>query len=585
MKATAARERIWKLKNSRSDLSSVLSQSLNVSSFTALILLQRGIENAEKAKPFLECRLKDLGDPFLFEGMDQAVKRIFQAVDRGEKILVHGDYDVDGITGTALLCELFQRMGLQAQPYIPDRVSEGYGISREAIDRASKEGVRLMITVDCGGSAFDELEEARQKGLDVIVVDHHELKESLPNCVAVLHPRRVPENVEVQSLAAVGVAFKLAHGVIKEGLRQGRQWAPLIDLRDFLDRVAIGTIADLVPLRGENKIFVKRGLERLLKTECVGLAALLKEIGISERALTSSDIAFKIAPRLNAAGRVGTAYDAIRLLLCKDSSEALVLAKGLDHNNRQRQLIEQNTFDEALQFLEEQSDSDQDWVLVLHKDQWPLGVIGIVASRIVKLRHRPTFIISADDDVSKGSARSIHGFHLCHALKNCEDLLVGYGGHACAAGIKIKKEKIPDFRKRLNEYARQILSENDLIPTLEIDLEIPIGELSLKLVNELEMLSPFGQENPTPLFLSQDLVLDRKPQVVGNKHLKLWLKKESAPAIEGIAFGMAEWFPQFESYSEPFQAVYEIGINTYGGQSKLQLNFKDFKLNNESQSF
>lgn len=554
----------------------MLSQTLNVSLVTAQILVQRGIENAQEARLFLECRLKDLGDPYYFEGMDRAVKRIFQALDQNEKVLVHGDYDVDGITGTALLCELFGKMGIQVQPYIPDRVSEGYGISREAIQKASREDVRLMVTVDCGGSAFNEIEEACQKGLDVIVVDHHELKETLPSCVAVIHPRRMSEKVEMQNLAAVGVAFKLAHGLLKEGLKQGRGWASKIDLKDFLDRVAIGTIADMVPLKGENKTFVRRGLEKLLNTECTGLAALLGEIGISERNPTVSDIAFKIAPRLNAAGRVGTAYDAIRLLLCNHASEAVELAKSLDVNNRQRQLIEQDTYEEAVKFLEEQSDSDQDWVLVLHKDQWPLGVIGIVASRIVRLRHRPTFVISADDEISKGSARSIQGFHLCKALKNCEDLLVGYGGHAYAAGIKIKKDKIPDFRKRLNDYARQVLCENDLKPVVEVDLEILFKDLSVKLVEELELLSPFGQENPAPLFMSRGLSIDRKPQIVGSNHLKLWVKQDAIAPVEGIAFGMGDLASQFESH-DLFEAVYEVGINTYGGQRKLQLNFKDFR--------
>lgn len=580
MKETLEIQRLWKLKPRHLDGALSLSQTLNISPILAHLLILRGIQTQEEGALFLEGRLKDLSDPFLFTDMEKAVKRIFQAIERREKVLIHGDYDVDGITGTALLCELFTKIGIEAQAYIPDRVTEGYGLSREAIAKCVRENVRILITVDCGCSAFEEIEEAASKGLDVIVVDHHELKSSIPNCLALIHPQRASKNESFKYLCAVGVAFKLAHGMVKEGLKQGAGWAQGIDLRNFLDRVAIGTVADLVPLKGENKIIVKRGLERLSKTNCLGLAALLKVIGIEGRDWTTTDIGFRIAPRLNAAGRVGTAYDAIRLILTQDPQEAQNLAQGLDESNRKRQEIEQQTVEEAIKILEQEKTFDEDWVLVLHKEEWPLGVIGIVASRILRLRHRPTFIVSTEEKVSKGSARSIRGFHLCEALKQCDDLLIGYGGHAYAAGIKIDREKIALFRERINQYAKKILTEEDLIPTWEIDCELSPREISLKLAEELEMLSPFGQENFAPLFMSRDLMLDRPCRIVGKGHLKLWLKTSSGLCLEGIAFGLAEkWISELRP-GIPFEGVYEIGINDYAGQRKPQLVFKDFKLLN-----
>ncbi|MBI1869667.1 MAG: single-stranded-DNA-specific exonuclease RecJ [Chlamydiae bacterium] len=553
-----------------------MSKSLQVSNTLAQLLVQRGIETVEDARYFLGNRLKDLSDPFLFEGMDRAVARIFQALNKNEKVMVHGDYDVDGITGTALLCDILKKIGINAQPYIPDRVSEGYGMSREAIQKAVVEKIPLMITVDCGGTAFAEIEEADRQGIDVIVVDHHELKNELPPSIAVIHPRRMTQKNHFHPLAAVGVAFKLAHGLVKRGLEQKADWANKIDLKDFLDRVALGTVADLVPLKGENRIFVKQGLERLLKTECLGLSMLLKEIGLEGRSITTSDVGFKIAPRLNAAGRVGTAYDAVHLLLVKEKEKASTLAQTLDLSNRKRQELEQATYEEAADLLQAQTNGGEDWVLVLHKEEWPLGVIGIVASRILRLMHRPVFIISTEEGVSKGSARSIRGYHLCEALKSCEGLLEGYGGHAYAAGIKILRKKIPEFRERINQHAHQVLSSDDLIPSLEIDLEIPLESVSLSFAQEVEKLGPFGQENSSPLFLTKELQLEREPYKVGKNHLKLHLKNKNNERVEGIAFGQADLISQF-SLSCPFQAVYEVAINSYQRNMKPQLIFKDFK--------
>ncbi|MBI1883044.1 MAG: single-stranded-DNA-specific exonuclease RecJ [Chlamydiae bacterium] len=577
MREASTLEKIWKVKPVPDPaLFLPLSEILKISPSVSKLLIQRGIKTIEEAQSFTACRLKDLSDPYLFEGMDRAVARILKALQGKEKILVHGDYDVDGITGTSLLCDVFRRAGLQAEPYIPDRVNEGYGVSRGAIEKSLRENFRLMITVDCGGTAFEEIDEATSRALDVIVVDHHELKEKLPSCLALIHPRRMVGSAKSSPLAAVGVAFKLAHGLVKEGLKRGESWASKMDLRDFLDRVAIGTLADLVPLRGENRIFVKQGLERLSQTKCMGLAALLEKIGMVGKELTPVDIGFKIAPRMNAAGRVGTAYDTVNLLLSQSKEEVEYLAESLDENNKKRQWIEQQTYEEAVRLLETQASRGEDWVVVLHQDEWPLGVIGIVASRIVKLCHRPTFIISSDDTLGKGSARSIRGFHLCEALKVCENSLEGYGGHAYAAGIKIKKEKISEFRKAINDHAQKILAPEDFLPSLEADLEIPLSEISLKLAQEIERIGPFGQENPSPLFISRDLELARPAQGVGKNHLKLWLRQDGS-MLEAMAFGMGDLLPQFSNRSGPFHAAYEIVMNYYGGEKKVQLNVRDLK--------
>jgi len=576
MKDALGFERIWRIKKNSSDLPSEISKVFNLKLLTAQILVHRGCDSPEKAEKFLSLRLRDLSDPFFLTDMPDAVNRVLLAIEKKEKILVHGDYDVDGITGTAILCDFFRRVGVHSVPYIPDRVTEGYGISREAIEKASRENFTLMISVDCGGSAFEEIDLAVQKGLHFIVVDHHEIKERTPRCLAFIHPRRTDHKVDFDHLAAVGTAFKLLHGIMKKASENALDWAKNIDLKDYLDRVAVGTVADLVPLKGENKILVKAGLEKLKNSKCMGLQKLLKVAKLEGRSLTPVDIGFKLAPRLNAAGRVGTAYDAVHLLLTQDEAEAERLAKSLDEHNRHRQTVEQDTYAQALDFLSNRPEMQENRVLVLSGNEWPLGVIGIVASRIVRLKYRPTFVLSEDSELCKGSARSIRGFHLCQALKHCEDLLEGYGGHAYAAGIKIKSEKINSFRERINAYADQLLKEEDLIPFYEIDAEIQADDISLKLAEELEQLGPFGQENPVPLLMGRGLTLAREPQIVGQDHLKIWIQRKAGGAVEGIGFGMASWRDFFKN-TRVFQAVFEISVNDYAGNRSVQIQFKDFK--------
>ena len=553
-----------------------LAQALGVLPETAQILIQRGVSSIPQAEAFIRGKLKDLRDPFLFNDMAKAVQRIMTAYERHEKILVHGDYDVDGITGTSLLAHFFSRSGLEVQPYIPHRVSEGYGVSLEAIAMAAREGYSLIITVDCGSSAVSEIQEAAAKGIDVIVVDHHELKDRLPPSVAMIHPKLALQNEDFVHLSAVGVAFKLAHGILKEAIKRGLDWARGIDLRDYLELVAIGTVADLVPLKGENRLFVRKGLEKLSKTKFVGLQALLKEIGLSKDIITTTDVGFRIAPRLNAAGRVGTAYDAIHLILSGTFDAAHELAVKLEAQNRERQLIEQQTFDEALEILKDEH-FQNDRVIIVEKDDWPLGVMGIVASRILRERYRPVFVISSNSDVCKGSARSIRGFHLCDALKCCEDLLVGFGGHAYAAGIKIKKEKISEFRLRMNEYAARTLKEEDLIPSLDVDRVLSSSRLSMKLAEEIVQLGPYGQENPAPIFVSDDVTVDKPPRIVGEHHLKLFLRSREGLPISAIGFGMGSWLEKL-SQGVKFKLAYELDINDFNDQRTIQLNIKDIQL-------
>jgi single-stranded-DNA-specific exonuclease len=401
MKDALGLERIWKIKKNTSDLPLQFSGIFNLNLLTAQILVQRGCDTREKAEKFLSLKLRDLSDPFLLTDMHEAVNRVLLAVEKKEKILVHGDYDVDGITGTAILCDFFRQVGVPAEPYIPDRVSEGYGISREAIEKAAREKFGLMISVDCGGSAFEEIDLAVERGLDFIVVDHHDIKEKTPRCLAFIHPRRTSQKMDFDHLAAVGTAFKLLHGIFKKASEKSLAWAKEIDLKDYLDRVALGTIADLVPLKGENKIYVKAGLEKLKNSKSPGLRKLLKIAKLEGRPLTPVDIGFKLAPRLNAAGRVGTAYDAVHLLLTQDEDEAERLAKSLDEHNRHRQTVEQETYAQALHFLSDRPEMQGSRVLVLSGNEWPLGVIGIVASRIVRLKYRPTFVLSEDLELCK----------------------------------------------------------------------------------------------------------------------------------------------------------------------------------------
>jgi single-stranded-DNA-specific exonuclease len=546
------------------------AKQLNVPTIIAKILLNRGIDTYEKAKLFFRGKIKNLYDPFLLTDMQKAVDRIIKAIIHHEKILIYGDYDVDGITAVSMLYLLLKQIGANVQFYIPHRVQEGYGISTSGIDEAAKLQIDLIISVDCGVTAIKEVEYARQLNMDLIISDHHEPGIQLPNAYAILNPKCEDSNYPFQELAGVGVAYKLAQALITALNLE------VSIIEDFVDLVAIGSAADIVPLIDENRIFVKEGLIKLNETKRPGLKALLQVAGLLNKPIGSGQIVFIIAPRINAVGRMGNAERAIELFTTKDYDRALEIANIFEVENRQRKNIDEETFRMAQQMVEENYDLANSYGLVLDQDGWHPGVIGIVASRVVEKYYRPTIMISTEDNIGKGSARSISGFDIYLALKHCEDLLIGYGGHKYAAGLTIEKDKIDKFRERFNQIAFQQLDEDLLSPKLRIESEIRLSDINSRLYKFLKLLAPFGPQNMRPVFLSQKLQVVGTPMVVGNNHLKFKVRQDGI-VLDAIGFNLGDLIYRIEPGASNLDMAYVIEENTYLGRTSLQLRVKDLR--------
>ncbi|MDP8218679.1 MAG: single-stranded-DNA-specific exonuclease RecJ [Candidatus Theseobacter exili] len=473
----------WRIKEVDKSIVARLSTDNHIPFPIAILLAGRGINTVTEAESFISGKLGDLNDPFLFKEMRKAVERIFFAKERNEKILIHGDYDVDGITSAVLLGRVLNDMGLYCEYYIPHRVEEGYGLSSTAVQRCSHEGFSLLVSVDCGVTAEDVIIEATSRGIDVIITDHHEPGEKIPNCIAVIDPKISDCGYPFRELSGVGVSFKLAHALVKEGRNKSEQWAVDLDLREHLDLVALGTIADMVPLKGENRILARSGLEKLNNSSKPGVNALKQKSGV-KGTVDSIDVAFRLAPRINAAGRIGDAYEALRLLMENDYIQAEQLARKLDEHNKKRQEVESRVLEEALDQIERSGGVDVDpFVIVVYGATWPLGVLGIVSSRLTRKFNRPSLVISGRGNICRGSARSIESFHLCKALKECSDLLLQYGGHAAAAGFELVKENISAFSERINIVAKKCLSDEDLVSYLDIDAELLNENISIDFIS------------------------------------------------------------------------------------------------------
>lgn len=504
----------WIRKSERSSAEE-LSSALSIPRAIAKFLSNRGF-SVEEARIFLDPKIEDLYSPFMMDGVEKAAFRVEKAIKNNETILIHGDYDVDGVTSLALLYRNLKKLGAQnIIPYIPSRFEEGYGLSEKGVEIAESRGASLIITVDCGVTAVEEARLARERGIDLIITDHHEPGDELPDAFAIINPKL--GDYPFPDLAGVGVTFKFLMGLY---LTMGKKTTPLFW---DLDLVTLGTVADLVPLISENRILVKYGLITLNKSLKAGINAL-KKVARLNGELRTWHISFILAPRLNAAGRLSHAQKAFRLLVTTDGKEATQLAKELNEENRRRQQIESKIYQEAKSFVEEYNMLD-DWVLVLESPDWHEGVIGIVASKLVEDFYRPTLMISINGDTAKGSGRSIPSFHLFDAMREVEDLFEAFGGHKYAAGFKIDTENIDDLRKRINEVARRMLSRNDLIPEVLIDAEIELSELNEKFFEIYEKLSPFGQGNPRPIFCIKDAEIVGEPKVVGESHLKFTIRK------------------------------------------------------------
>ncbi len=568
--------RSWQLRSPLPELSAMsdLAGRLGINVLTAQILCLRGITDPTQGLDFLEGKLAKLPDPDLLPDMEIACTRIAQALMRGEKISVHGDYDVDGISGCSLLVEALTAFGGECEYHIPMRLTDGYGLSGEAIQRAVATGSRLLISVDCGVSAHQEARLAEELGIDLIITDHHQPSTELPVCYALINPHLPGNRFPWSELAGVGVAFFLMLG-LRRKLRQDNYFKGRTepDLRYLLDLVALGTIADIVPLGGVNRILVKNGLPLLEQGLRSGVAAL-KEVA-QVKQVTSGVVGFRLAPRLNAAGRLEDAALGVQLLLGKDPRVCQELARRLDGFNRERQTIEEQTLNEAIAMVEEDLRPNRHSI-VLAASQWHSGVIGIVASRLVERYHRPTVLIALDQGEGKGSARSIRGFHLYQALCSCAAPLMGFGGHAMAAGLSIEAAKVCEFAELFEQAARAALTTETLQPVAWHDGQITLAELTSELVRELEDLNPFGAGNPQPAFVSRACRVTGL-RVLGEKHLKFNVEQGSCQ-LSAIAFGMADRYDQLAGQVD---LLYRPGINRWRGTESLQLQVIDFKNHSE----
>ena len=549
-----------------------LADDLRVKPVVAALLIARGFDSREKAERFLNPCIEHLHEPTLLKDLDKAVDRIFHAIERGEKILIWGDYDVDGTTGTVLLRKALSLLGAQTEYHIPNRFLEGYGINIPALEKAKDSGCSLVISVDCGIRSFEPLEWARDNGLDVIVTDHHLSDETRgnPPAVAVVNPNQPSCPYPDKHLAGVGVAFKLAHALLRQ--KKKDHLVPA-----FLKIAAIGTVADIMNLSGENRAIVAIGLKDLPNTRNHGLKALM-EVADCTSDMTSYHIGFRIAPRINAAGRMDVARHVIELFEAENFETARQLANLLDSRNRERQQVQQRITELA---LSESGSGGEQHFIVVAGDNWHRGVIGLAASRIAEKLNRPTIVFSVENGQAHGSARSVAGYHLLEALESCGDLFDQFGGHAAAAGMKVAADRIDAVRIKLNEHAASTLTPDMLVPELTIDATLSVESLNLDLLSDLAAFEPFGAGNPKPIFLTKDLILDGEPFVMKGKHLKLRLVARGGKRFEAVWWdGVERSKGQTLKPNSSIELAYVPEANTWQGNTKLQLVVEDLRTDN-----
>ncbi|MFA4829009.1 MAG: DHH family phosphoesterase [Thermodesulfovibrionales bacterium] len=585
-------EKRWLVSRTNPEYIRYISKAASISPALSQILINRGLKTPQEINDFLKPGISGLSDPFELPGIKTAVERIRHALDINERILVHGDYDADGLTATAIMVHALRMHGLDVHYFIPNRIAHGYGFNPAAVKIAKELGATLIITVDCGITSFEAAAYAKAEGIDVIITDHHEPVKhriqdarykiqdekdrascivhhasfELPDAVAVINPKLETCNLHLASLSGAGVAFKIA-----QALEQPSNPSFLL-----LDLAAIGTMADVVPLTGENRIIVREGLKLIHEGRRLGIKALKSIAGLDGRQIRAELLSFTIIPRINAAGRLADSQDVVRLLLSDKEEEALELSSWLDRLNSERQKLDEEVYQEALSRL---AAKEHDSVIVLSGEGWHLGVVGIVASRLAEKFYCPAFIFSEENGIAKGSARSIPSFDLCKGLSECNrlgrpagagELLLSFGGHKQAAGIKLRAENISDFEKAIQGVIKSSLSKDDFIPCLDIDADITLAEANHNLVKELSMLEPLGCGNEKPFLGSKGLEVIN-PRIVGNNHLKMRLK-QGPQTIDAIGFDMGEPSPP-----DTIDAVFTLDINEYNGNSYLQLNLKAFR--------
>jgi len=543
-------------------LQNSLSKELGISRILSQILVNRGLNNTEEAEKFLNACPAHLLDPFLFSDMHKAVDLIKRAYRNKERVMIFGDYDVDGITALALLKETFSKIGLEVLHYLPHRIKEGYGLSKNITHIAKQNNIKTLITVDCGTSNYREIEALRRQHIEVIITDHHEpASTALPPASAIINPKLKSSTYKYKDLAGVGVAYKLCQALTAKKMVED------------LDLVALGTIADVVPLTGENRVIAKEGLLRLFKTKRLGLRALIENAGIQDKKFTSTFVSFILGPRLNASGRMDTAETSLNLLMSQTEEEADRLAKVVEAHNRQRQKIENKILEEAEDLINKEINFKEHKIIVIAKEDWHEGVLGIVASKLADRFYRPAIVISLDEDLCRGSGRSIKNFHLFHALQECKKFLNAFGGHSHAVGLVITRDSIEDFKQSINRLAKERLSLEDLLPSLDIDMEISFSELNEETISELEMLEPFGTANPEPLFYTRNLKLKGEPQILSRDTLKFWVSDGNI-TYQAIGFGMGN-FKDSLKMADFFDLVYSPRIDNWRGEGSILLGVRD----------
>jgi single-stranded-DNA-specific exonuclease len=526
----------------------------------ARLLKRKDFSSAEEVESFLRPQLKSLSDPFLLANMETAVARILAALDRHERIVLFGDYDVDGVTSLALLAEMLRAYGAKPDLFLPLRMEEGYGLSRESVERCCElHRPQLLIAIDCGTSSVAEIADLCRCGSDVIVLDHHEPKPELPDCIAVVNPKISGEN-SFNYFCSVGIVFKLCHALLK------RRPLANFDLKSHLDLVALGTVADIVPLHRENRVLVRAGARQIAQSKRPGLRKLM-EVAAVRAPIATEDIGFRLGPRLNAAGRLHTAERALRLLLTGDENEAAELANLLDTQNRERQAVEKQILVAAEKQITDEFDPAEDAAIVVGAPDWHPGVLGIVASRIARQYHRPAIVVGFDaNGMGKGSGRSIEGFSLVEALSQCSTLLEKFGGHEMAAGLTVAEKNFAAFGEAFRQVAREMLSDDHLQPRLQIDHELAFSELNMELLHWHEMLQPFGSGNPQPLFLAREVEPAVEPKIVNEKHLVLRLRQHGRFQRAIFFDGAIETLPP-----APWDIAFQIKPDEYEGVIRLQL--------------
>ncbi|MGI8509350.1 MAG: single-stranded-DNA-specific exonuclease RecJ [Gemmatimonadaceae bacterium] len=544
-----------------------LGTELSVPDSVARMLVLRGYGEAASAKRFLRPRLEQLHDASTMTSLDAAVERLVRAIRGGELIMIHGDYDVDGICSATLLTRTLRGLGGNAFPFIPHRLTDGYDLGAAGVQKAIESGARVVVTCDCGTSALTPVADLNAAGIDVVISDHHLPGGPLPSSLALLNPRRDGCGYPDKDLAAVGVAFKLALALAAAlGASDAFIWK-------MLDLVALATVADVAPLRGENRVFVRYGLKMIAETENVGLRALLRASGMDGKPLTAGRLGFTLGPRLNAAGRLGHALRGVELLMTDSPHEANVIARELEELNQRRQTLDRTSLDEARSMVE-RLPQDDTFGIVLGKQGWHPGVVGIVASRIVEEFGRPAILVALDGDTGKGSGRSITAFDLHSALGECRDLLQRFGGHRAAAGVTVSADRMDAFATRFNDVARDRLTRDDLFPELRVDIELELDHATLELETVLRHFEPFGIGNPAPVFAARNVTAAAAPRTVGRDGLKLRLVGASGAQVDAIGWGMADMAPRIRP-GIPLDVAFRLERDEYQGESRLQAKLAD----------